>query len=83
MHGGDGEVGLPHLLCQPFNFPLRVAEDDSLCDGESVIEVAQSVELPLLFLDGHEELLDTLQGQLITEGWKLETASKSRYGTSQ
>ena len=37
-----------------------------LGDSESVIEVAQSVKLPLLSLDGHEELLDPLQRQLVT-----------------
>ena len=40
--------------------PLRVGEDDGLGDGERVIQVAQSVELPLLTLHSHEELLDAL-----------------------
>ena len=45
---------------------LGVAEDDGLGDGESVVQVAQSVKLPLLPLHSHEELLDTLQSQLVT-----------------
>lgn len=30
VHGADGEVGLAHLLGQPVNLPLCVAEDDGL-----------------------------------------------------
>ena len=37
-----------------------------LGNSESVVEVAQSVKLPLLPLNGHEELLDPLQRQLVT-----------------
>lgn len=68
VHGGHGEVGLPHLLRQPVHLPLGVAEDDGLRDGQRVVQVAQGVKLPLLSLHGHEELLDALQGQLVTEG---------------
>ena len=50
------------------NLPLGVAEDDSLCDGEGVVEVTERVKLPLLLLHCHEELLDALQSQLITAG---------------
>ena len=46
--------------------PLGVAEDDSLCDGECVIEVTEGVELPLLLLNCHKELLNPLQCKLIT-----------------
>ena len=37
-----------------------------LCDGESIVEVAERVKLPLLPLHRHEELLDPLQRQLVT-----------------
>ncbi len=30
VHGADGEVGLAHLLSQPVDLPLGVAEDDGL-----------------------------------------------------
>merc|ERR1719500_1750425 len=66
VHRAHREVGLPHLLCQPVDLPLCVAEDHCLGDSESVIEVAQSVKLPLLPLNSHEELLDPLQCQLVT-----------------
>ncbi len=46
--GGDGEVSGVHLLCQPLDLPTSVAEDDSLCDGERLIQVTQRVQLPLL-----------------------------------
>ena len=71
MHGGDGEVCLSHLLCQPLHLSLRVAEDDRLCDGQSVVEVTERVKLPLLLLYGNKELLDALKGQLITEENRL------------
>ena len=45
---------------------LSVAEDDRLCDGESVVEITEGVKLPLLSLDGHKELFDAFQRQLIT-----------------
>lgn len=48
------------------NLPARVAENDGLCDSQRVVQVAQRVELPLLTLDCHEELLDAFQRQLIT-----------------
>ena len=66
MHGGHSEISLPHLLRQPLNLSLCVAEDDRLSDGQSVVEVTESVKLPLLLLYGHKELLDALKGQLIT-----------------
>lgn len=65
VHGADCKVRLAHLLRQPVDLSLRVAEDDGLSDGERVVQVAQRVELPLLPLDGHEELLDAFQRQLI------------------
>mmetsp|Transcript_4825 Transcript_4825/g.14215 ORF Transcript_4825/g.14215 Transcript_4825/m.14215 type:complete len:290 (-) Transcript_4825:429-1298(-) len=66
VHGGHGEVGLAHLLGEPVHLLLGVAEDDGLCDGERVVEVAERVELPLLPLNRHEELLDALECKLVT-----------------
>ena len=34
---------------------------EHLCDGERVVQVAEGVELPLLALHSHEELLDALR----------------------
>ena len=45
---------------------LGVDKDDGLGDGKGHIEFAKGVELPLLPLRIHIELLDTLQGQPIT-----------------
>lgn len=59
------------LACQEntrTDLPLGVAEDDGLCDGQSVVQVAQRVKLPLLSLHGHKELLYPLQSQLVTAG---------------
>lgn len=49
------------------DLPLGVTEDDSLGDGQSVVQVTESVKLPLLPLHRYEELLDPLQSQLVTE----------------
>ena len=66
VHGAHSEVRLPHLLREPVHLTLGVAEDDGLGDGESVVQVTERVELPLLPLHGYEELLDALQCQLVT-----------------
>ena len=60
-------IQYPERVCRA-NLPLGVAEDDSLCDGEGVVEVTERVKLPLLLLHRHKELLDALQSQLITAG---------------
>mmetsp|Transcript_1012 Transcript_1012/g.2689 ORF Transcript_1012/g.2689 Transcript_1012/m.2689 type:complete len:399 (+) Transcript_1012:376-1572(+) len=65
VHRRDGEVGLSHLLGEPVDLFLGVAEDDGLCDGERVVQVAQRVELPLFALDCHEKLLDALECELV------------------
>mmetsp|Transcript_2117 Transcript_2117/g.5660 ORF Transcript_2117/g.5660 Transcript_2117/m.5660 type:complete len:305 (+) Transcript_2117:403-1317(+) len=65
MNRSDREVRIAHFLRQPVHLLLRVAEDDGLCDRERVVEVAEGVELPLLALDRHEELLDTVERQLV------------------
>ena len=55
-----------HLLGEPVHLSPGVAVDDGLCNGQGGVEIAQGVELALLALDGNVELLDTLQGQLIS-----------------
>lgn len=47
------------LLGEVLDFTTRVAEDDSLCDGQRLVEVAQCVQLPLLALHLNVELADT------------------------
>merc|ERR1719183_867505 len=59
------KVGIAHLLSQPIYFLFGVAENDCLSDGQGVIKVAQSIELPLFALHCHKELLDAFQCQLI------------------
>jgi len=65
VHGRDSELTGSELLGQPVDLSAGVAEDDGLGDGDGLVEIAQGVELPLLLLNGDEELLDTLEGQLI------------------
>lgn len=64
MHGGDSEVTGSELVGEPVDLSAGVAENDSLGDGNSLVQVGQSVQLPVLLLNGNVELLDTLEGQL-------------------
>ena len=66
MHRGNSKVGPAHLLCQPVDLPLGIAEYDSLGDRERVVKVAECVEFPLLLFNSDEELLDALEGKFIT-----------------
>jgi len=43
-----------------------VAENDGLSDGDGLVQVGESVELPFLLLNGDVELLDTFKSQLVT-----------------
>jgi hypothetical protein len=65
VHGGDSEVTGSELVGEPVDLSAGVAEDDGLCDGDGLVQVGKSVELPLLLLNSNVELLDTLQGKLI------------------
>lgn len=64
-HGRDGELAGVHLLSEPVDLPPGVAENDGLGDGDGLVEITESVKLPLFLLDGNVELLDTLKGELI------------------
>ena len=54
-----------HLLRQPIHLPASVAEDDGLCDRDSLVQITQGVQLPFLLFDRDVELLDTFQRQLV------------------
>lgn len=61
MHGSYSEVVLRHFLRQPIHLSLCIAENDSLGNGEGVIQITEGVKLPLLLLHCYKELLDALQ----------------------
>lgn len=63
MHGRHGEVTGGELVGEPVNLSSCVAEDDGLGDGDSLIEIRKSVELPFFLLHSNVELLDAFQGQ--------------------
>ncbi len=65
VHGGDSEVTGSELVGEPVDLPAGVAEDDGLGDGDGLVQVGQSVELPVLLLNGNVELLNTFEGKLI------------------
>jgi len=62
---GHSVVTGSHFVSQVVDLASCVAEDHSLGDVESVIEVAESVQFPLLLLDGNVELFDTLERELV------------------
>mmetsp|Transcript_25987 Transcript_25987/g.72783 ORF Transcript_25987/g.72783 Transcript_25987/m.72783 type:complete len:345 (+) Transcript_25987:407-1441(+) len=64
--GGDGVVALAHLLSEPVHLAAGVRKDNRLGDSQSLIQITQGVQLPLLTLNINVELLDTLKGQLVT-----------------
>ncbi len=66
MHVRHREVSLAHLLGEPLNSILLVAEDDSLCDGERIVEVAQSLKFVIILLDCNKELLDAIESNLVS-----------------
>jgi len=66
VSGRNGELLGPHSVREPVDLAAGVAEDDGLGDVERVVEIAESVELPLLLVDVDVELLDTFECQLIT-----------------
>ena len=63
MHGGDGEVTGSELVGEPVDLSAGVAEDDGLGDGDGLVEIGESVELPVLLLNSNVELLDTFEGE--------------------
>jgi hypothetical protein len=64
-HGRDGELTGAHLVSEPVDSLPSVAKDDSLSDGDGLIEITEGIKLPLLLLDGDVKLLDTFEGQLV------------------
>jgi hypothetical protein len=81
VHTADREICLTQLFGKPVDLATGVAENDSLGDGQCVVQITpnmsnenahgegeslQGVVFPVLLLDGDKELLDTLQSQLVT-----------------
>ena len=65
VHGRDSEVTGSELVGEPVDLPAGVAEDDGLGDGDSLVQVGESVELPVLLLNSNVELLNTFEGKLV------------------
>lgn len=53
MHGGNGKLALVQLLGEPVDLAAGRTEDDGLGDGDCLVEIAKSVKLPVLLLDGN------------------------------
>lgn len=63
MDAGDHVASLLHLLSEELDVPLGVAVDDSLGDVDSLVNVKEGLQFPVLLQDD-VVLLDTLKGQL-------------------
>ena len=66
VRGGDCVVPAPHLVCEPVHLAAGVNKDDTLSDGQGLVQVTESVQLPIFLLHIDIELLDTLKGELIS-----------------
>ena len=53
-----------HFFSEPIDLPTGVAENDGLGDSKSLVQIAQSVQLPFLALNRDIKLTNTLKGQL-------------------
>merc|ERR1712137_815718 len=58
-------VALLHLFGQPVDFPASVTENDGLCDAQRVVQIAQSVQFPVLAFNLNEKLLDTFKRKFL------------------
>ena len=63
VHGRDGEIALSHLVRQPVDLSAGVAVNDGLGDGQSLVQIAQGLELPVLALNGDVELNKTKESR--------------------
>lgn len=63
VHGGDSEITGSEFVGEPIDLSTGVAEDDGLGNGDSLVQVGESVELPVFLLNGNVELLDTFEGE--------------------
>merc|ERR1739848_649148 len=64
--GGNDVVSLPHSVGEPVDLSTCVTEDDALRDGESLVQVTQGLQLPVLSVAIYVKLLDTFQGELLS-----------------
>lgn len=65
VHARNGEVALLHLLLKPVDLAASVAVNNRLGDGQGLVQIAQSLQLPLFPIDSNVKLLDTFEGQLV------------------
>jgi hypothetical protein len=63
MHSRDGEVTSSQLVGEPVDLSSGVAEDDSLGDGNGLVEIRESIQLPLFLLNSDVELLDAFESE--------------------
>jgi hypothetical protein len=63
VHGGNSEITGGELVGEPVDLSAGVAENDGLGDGDSLIQIREGVQLPILFFNSNVELLNTFEGK--------------------
>lgn len=53
------------MILKSFYLAFGIAENNCLCDGERIIQVAECVKLPFFPFNGNEELFNSFERQLI------------------
>jgi hypothetical protein len=61
VHGGDGEVTSSKFVREPVDLSASVAEDDGLGNGDGLVQIGKSIELPVFLLDSNVKLLDAFK----------------------
>ena len=54
MHGRHGELTLVEFLSEPVDLASSGTEDDGLGNGDSLVQVTESVEFPVFLVDRYD-----------------------------
>ena len=76
MHRGDSELAFVKLLGEPVDLAPGRAEDNSLGDGDRLIQVTEGIELPVLLLD--RDVCERKRAFLLQSGWTDRTGGYPR-----
>jgi hypothetical protein len=63
VHGRNSEVTGGEFVGEPVDLSAGIAEDDGLGDGDCLVQIRESIQLPIFLFDGDVELLNTFEGK--------------------
>lgn len=64
-HSGNSEVLFDHLIRELVGLSSGVNIYDTLSDSQSLIEILEGVEFPVLLVNNNVELFNTFQGKFV------------------